>query len=74
VRSLEARRLDVDRRMRGRERVDDVEDAINASDLSADEGGRWAIDNSRASLEESLCLRFGGAWSARRMVSMAVMR
>jgi hypothetical protein len=46
-------RLDVDRRIRGRERVDDVEDAISASDLSADEGGRWLRDGATFTAEPS---------------------
>jgi hypothetical protein len=37
VRSLEAARLDVELRMRGGERFTDVEDVINATDLSPDE-------------------------------------
>jgi hypothetical protein len=52
-------RLDVERRMRRGERFDEVEDAINASDLSADEKAAlwllgWSYLHPRAQRREAL--------------------
>jgi hypothetical protein len=59
VHSLEAMRLDVERRMRRGERFTDVEDAIDAGDLSADEKAAlwllgWSYVHPRARRREAL--------------------
>jgi hypothetical protein len=58
MRSLEAMRLEVERRMRRGERFSDVEDVINAGDLSADEKSAlwllaWSYVHPRAQRREA---------------------
>jgi hypothetical protein len=58
VPSLETVRLDVERRMRRGERFGDIEDIINASDLSADEKSAlwllgWSYVHPRAQRREA---------------------
>src|SRR4051795_2328069 len=58
MRSIEAMRLDVERRMRRGERFTDVEDVINASDLAADEKAAlwllgWSYVHPRAQRREA---------------------
>jgi hypothetical protein len=59
MRSLETMRLDVERRMRRGERFTDVEDVIDASDLSADEKSAlwllgWSYVHPRAQRREAI--------------------
>jgi len=59
VHSLEAMRLDVERRMRRGERFTEVEDVIDATDLSADEKAAlwllgWSYVHPRAQRREAL--------------------
>jgi hypothetical protein len=56
---IETMRLDVERRMRRGERFTDVEDVINASDLSADEKSAlwllgWSYVHPRAQRREAI--------------------
>ena len=57
--SIETMRLDVERRMRRGERFTDVEDAINASDLAADDKSAlwllgWSYVHPRAQRREAI--------------------
>ena len=59
MRVIETMQLDVERRMRRGERFTDVEDAINASDLSADEKSAlwllgWSYVHPRAQRREAI--------------------
>jgi hypothetical protein len=59
MRVIETMQLDVERRMRRGERFTDVEDAINASDLSADDKSAlwllgWSYVHPRAQRREAI--------------------